>query len=144
MNVETARMLGMRSEIAKRRVAAVKWIGVSCMLVITIAIPTVIWIRRFDICGRGIDYVTVYDSNATAAACDYSERYDLGETMYLTLCDLKGYVILDIRKFINNSATISGVPLNWDQWISLKQQIPPIDKAIGEARAQTERRVLIG
>ncbi len=136
-------MLGMRSEIAKRRVASVKWIGVSCMLVITIAIPTVIWIRRFDRGGLLIDYVTVHDSNATAE-CDYSERYDLGETTYLTVCDLNGYVILDIRKFINNSATISGVPLNWDQWISLKRQIPPIDIAIGEARAQTERRVLIG
>ncbi len=117
MNVETARMLRMRSEIAKRRVAAVKWIGVSCILVITIAIPTTIWIRRLstDRGDRLIDYVTEYDTNATA--CDYSERYYIGETTYLTVCELNGYVILDIRKFINDSASIAGIPLSVNQWV---------------------------
>ncbi len=100
--------------------------------------PDAIWIRRLstDRGDRLIDYVTVSDTNATT--CDYSERYYIGETTYLTVCDLNGYVILDIRKFINNSASIAGIPLSVNQWISLKRQIPPIDAAIDTSTDSTK------
>ncbi len=46
---------------------------------------------------------------------------------------LSGEVIIDIRRFLNGTATIRGIPLNLKQWLTLKRITSTVDTAINEA-----------
>ncbi len=116
----------MGSENVRRRITAIKWIGISFIIAITLTIPVLLGALAFITRERMI----AYDTSNNATVCRYSRRYDLGERVYLTLCKLDGYVILDIRRFINNTATITGIALNVDQWLNLKRLAPRLDAVI--------------
>lgn len=74
--------------------------------------------------------------------CVFVKRFHLTENEYVTVCNLKGEMVLDIRKFVNNTATIKGLRLNLNQWGTLKQTIHSIDVAVTEPR--TYRKHLKG
>lgn len=136
--------MGLGMENVKRHIAAIKWIGVSFILAITLATPILMLagILTMDRGEQHLDYDINQMKNSTS--CNYSNTYDIGERVYLTVCSLNGEVLMDIRRFVNYTATIAGIPLNLDQWTSLKRQIHSVDSAIREAQPLYGRRDTIG
>jgi hypothetical protein len=110
------------TENSKLRVRAVKCFGISIMVVITVCIPTLLMTASLPRRQR-IDY-ELHGQNA------YLDRYHLGDRIYLTVCHADEYVVLDIRRFINDTSTIMGISLNTDQWITLTRLIPSVAKSI--------------
>lgn len=110
----------------------IKWFG----LIFIVAICSV---PGFVILGQSsnrdctiLDAVSKPDLNQTG--CVYVKQFYLHENIYATVCNRDGYVFLDIRHFINGTATIIGVDLSLSQWLTLKQLTTSIDTAIAEAR----------
>jgi hypothetical protein len=137
MHPETTYSFDPGTENVKRHLTAIKWIGISFIIVITITVPVLSGILTM---GRGeqrLDYAVHELNNATA--CNYSKIHDLGERVYLTVCSINGHIVLDIRRFVNNSATITGIPLNWEQWTTLKGHVHIVDDDIREAQTLDPR-----
>lgn len=65
-----------------------------------------------------------------SAVCDYTIQYDLQDDIRLTVCKLETVFLIDIRKFVNDTATIKGIQLRSQQWIRLKRFIPYVDSTI--------------
>ena len=73
----------------------------------------------------------------TPSSCSEDHVIDLERSTYLTVCDFKSNIIIDIRKFTGNSRvgitpTILGIGLNVDQWGVLTKYITIIDKYISD------------
>ena len=129
MDYVSTNMLGV-DETVKRRINGIKWIGALTMILIVITVPGIILISVSSPSQPPIDF----EIKPNATACVYVKRYNLSENIYLSVCNLNGYIMLDIRQFINESSTIKGIGLNTRQWSSLKQLTQHIDVAIDEAR----------
>ena len=71
------------------------------------------------------------DMNQTS--CVFVKQFSLQEGLYATVCNDEGHIFVDIRRFLNGTATIRGIPLNINQWGILKQAGSRIDKAMTEA-----------
>ncbi len=130
---EVGQMLeqGIGMDTAKRYIAIAKWIGAS--VIIVVALSGIILSSLAAAREHPMDYeVKIDDENRTA--CVFVKRYDLRDGIYLTVCNLGGEVIIDIRRFLNGTATIRGIPLNLKQWLTLKQITSTVDTAINEAR----------
>ena len=77
-----------------------------------------------------------FDS-VTPSSCSEDHVIDLGMNIYLTVCNFKSNIVIDIRKFTGNSRvgitpTILGIGLNVAQWEILTKYISIIDKYISE------------
>ena len=72
--------------------------------------------------------------NLNHTACVYVKQYHLQGNVYGTLCNQNGLIFLDVRRFLNETASPIGIQLELHQWITLKQLTPLIDEAISEAR----------
>lgn len=109
----------------------IKWIGV-LVLITTCAVPGVVILSQRD-CSLPVSDGGV-KPNLNKTECLYVKQFYLQESLYATVCNQAGYVFLDIRKFVNGTATIIGVDLSLLQWLSLKQLSSSIDIAVTEAR----------
>ncbi|OOZ21251.1 hypothetical protein BOW31_12875 [Solemya velum gill symbiont] len=112
----------------------VKWIGVGLVLV-TIVTPISIGLSTCRV-NRPLDCEMKIDvePNLNRTLCTYVKQYHLRGGTYVTVCNHSGEMILDVRRFVNGTATILGIPLTLRQWLILKQLTPEIDRAVGEAR----------
>ncbi|MES9903035.1 MAG: hypothetical protein ABW168_10165 [Sedimenticola sp.] len=135
---EASEMLQMDIEPAeprnyKRYLAVAKWIGAAMLTILVLSMPGIVISLSATSQRPTLDYeVKIDDANRTA--CVFVKRYDLREGVYLTVCNMNGHIILDIRRFFNETASIRGIPLNLNQWLTLKQMTGTIDTAINEAR----------
>ena len=68
------------------------------------------------------------------SVCVYVKQFKVQQNLYATVCNQDGHIFVDIRKFVNNSATIIGVHINMHQWLTLKLTTHNIGTAISEAR----------
>ncbi len=68
------------------------------------------------------------------SACVFVKQYHLGGSTYATVCNRNGDVVVDIRRIVNGTASIIGIPLELRQWLTLKGSSKRIDEAISEAR----------
>ncbi|OOZ36428.1 hypothetical protein BOW52_10800 [Solemya elarraichensis gill symbiont] len=65
--------------------------------------------------------------------CTYIKQFPLPEQYRLTVCLYRGRTRIDVRRFINDTATIKGVFLSIKQWNYMRIIIPRIDMAIADA-----------
>lgn len=109
----------------------IKWIGV-------LILATICAVPGFVILSHSVSSLPVSDndvrSNLNKTTCVYAKQFYLQESLYATVCNQNGYVFVDIRQFVNRSATIIGVDLSLLQWLTLKQLSSSIDTAVDEAR----------
>ena len=134
INPSESLIVGFETEDIQRHITVLKWTGVTLIMLATILTPVIVFTGSMVQFKPPMDYeVKVTDSN-NETACIYVKRYNLGDHVYLTVCNLNGEILIDIRQFFNQSASIRGIPLNLKQWNSLKQMSQMIDSAVSEAR----------
>lgn len=108
-----------------------KRIGI-VLIALLCVIPGIVMIS-VSVSHHPLDYeIKPIDLNHTS--CLYVKQYHLQENVYGTLCNQNGLIFLDIRRFLNGTATPIGIQLELQQWLALKQLTPLIDEAISEAR----------
>lgn len=118
------------SAYIKEHMRGVKWIALTFIVALTVSIPGLVMISV-----SSPQTVTLKrEENMNNTACVFVKRFHLTEKVYVTVCNLNGEMVLDIRKFVNNTATIKGLRLNLNQWGTLKQTMHSIDVAVNEAR----------
>lgn len=109
----------------------IKWIGV-LILATTCTVPILVILLQQD-CSLPVSDAGV-KPNLNKTECVYVKQFYLQDRLYATVCNQDGYVFVDIRHFVNGTATIIGVDLSLLQWLTLKQLTPSIDTAVSEAR----------
>ena len=111
----------------------IKWVCVVILLFISTFIPGFIILNKEKSHQSDVlDFKIETQHNETA--CVFIKQYDIYHDTYVTVCNRYGVVLLDIRKFFNNTASIIGIQLSERQWLRLKQISPLVDKATAEAR----------
>ena len=78
-----------------------------------------------------LDYEVKVEANQTA--CSYLKQFDLQDSVMLSVCHKDGELGIDIRLFLNKTATIRGIPLNLMQWKNLQGVSSSVNRAIEEA-----------
>lgn len=113
----------------------IKWTGV-VILAVLCSIPTlVLTLQSSSDCVTSItDVNATVQPNLNQTACVYVKQFHLQNQLFTTVCNLDGHVFVDVRRFVNGTATIKGVDLTLNQWLILKQHTSSIDEAITEAR----------
>ena len=97
------------NSIAKHHITIIKWIAVTLILS-AFAIPTIII--------STVHHPVTHDipPHLNQTACVYVKQYPLQDSTFVTVCNTKTYIFVDIRKFINGSATKIGIHLQkWEQ-----------------------------
>lgn len=119
------------SERARRSIRAVKWIGAVGIILITLSSPIFVLASMKWTQDPLLDYEVKVKANQTA--CIYLKQFDLTDNVIISVCNRGGVIVLDIRLFINHTATIRGIPLNLKQWTTLKRILPSVNGAIENA-----------
>ena len=106
-----------QNTILKKYLIQIKWIGVITIFLSTAVIPGIYFIHP--------TYTTQYYSPENLfidnqTECVYIKKYHLQYDTYVHVCNLEGFIFLDLRKFINETATAIGIQLNLQQWQLLK------------------------
>ena len=75
--------------------------------------------------------------SSNSSHCQEKHAFSLTNDIYVSVCDYKEAIRVDIRRFIGSidrgiSPTIRGIYLSQSQWAVLKSKIPAIDWAINE------------
>ena len=78
-----------------------------------------------------LDYEVKVEANQTD--CSYLKQFDLQGNVMLSVCHRDGELSIDIRLFLNKTATIRGIPLSLIQWNVLQRVSSSVNRAIGEA-----------
>ena len=93
----------------------IKWIGV-------VILATICTIPRLVILSHSNCSLPVSDNgvrpNLNKTECVQVKKFYLQESLYATVCNQNGYVIVDIRQLVKRSATIVGVDLSLLQWLT--------------------------
>ena len=63
-----------------------------------------------------MDYVS-QDTNATL--CTYLKQFKLSGSKRISVCAYNHHVRVDIRRFIDDKATIQGIWINSEEWLAL-------------------------
>ena len=79
-----------------------------------------------------MDYEVKVEANQTA--CSYQKQFDLKDNVALSVCHRDEEISLDIRLFLNQTATIHGIPLKPRKWNVLQRVSNSVNKAIEEAK----------
>ncbi len=102
-------------------------------LVVTVPLTTVILAAREWISPHIVETEVAHE-NMNLSVCTYVKQFNLLHQTYATVCNSNGHIIVDVRLFLNHTATSKGIGLNLRQWLTLKQLTPTIDRSIHEAR----------
>ena len=120
----------------KNHLTGIQWVAITFILTVFVALPGIVLISVQSSHQREqlIETIDVTNERANNTACVNVKRYHLSENIFSTVCNVDGYIVVYLRKFINGTATIKGIQLNLQQWQSLKQASASIDVAVAEAR----------
>ncbi|MES9880678.1 MAG: hypothetical protein ABW185_07335 [Sedimenticola sp.] len=121
-----------KTAFLRQHINLVKIIGVIFILLSAFIIPSVVLMTT--VCFPNNTYSSEIDVEANQTACMYVKQFALSRNMRVTVCNQGSEIIVDMRRFINGTSTIIGLPLQLRQWSKLKQLTPLIDRAIFEAR----------
>ena len=110
----------------KCHIKIMKWTGVIGIILVSLSTPLYIlasmeWSNNYP-----FDYVM--EVNQTA--CSYLKQFDLKDNVILSMCNRDREIMLDIRLFLNQMATIHGMPLNLRQWNVLQGVSNSVNRAI--------------
>ena len=104
-------------------IKAVKRIGVTGMIIVLLSTPLFVLASMNWSNYHPVDYEVKVNVNETA--CSYLKQFDLKDRVMLSVCNRDGEIIFDIRLFINQTATIRGIPLNLSNGM-LSSEYPPV------------------
>ena len=76
------------------------------------------------------NYPFDYVMEVNQTACSYLKQFDLKDNAFLSVCNRDGEIMFDIHLFLNQTATISGIPLNLRQWNVLQRALNSVNRAI--------------
>lgn len=128
--------LFLRGNILRRHLSTIKNIATLMLCVTFCATPGfVILAQRLGTQCSPRSVSEEMKPQVNVSACVFTKHYHLQDNIYATVCNLDGYVFLDVRQFVNGTATVIGVDLSLTQWLTLKQLTPNIDSFL--AKAQT-------
>ena len=113
-------------EEVKCHIKIMKWTGVIGIILVSLSTPLYIlasmeWSNNYP-----FDYVM----EVNQAACSYLKHLDLKDNVILSVCNRDGEIMLDIRLFLNQTATIRGIPLNLRQRNVLQGVSNSVNRAI--------------
>ena len=117
-------------EEVKCHIKIIKWTGVMGIIIISLSTPLYILASMECLNNYPFDYVM--DVNQTA--CSYLKQFDLKDNVILSVCNRDGEIMLDIRLFLNQTATIRGIPLNLRQWNVLQRASNSVNRAIEKGK----------
>ena len=114
----------------KCHIIIIKWVGVMGIILVTFCIPVYVllcieWSNKDPL---------DYEVKATQTACSHLKQFDLSNNVILSVCQGDGEISVDIRLFLNQTATIHGIPLNFRQWNVLQRVSSSVNSAIEEAK----------
>ena len=117
-------------EEVKCHIKIMKWTGVIGIILVFLSTPLYIlgsmeWSNNYP-----FDYVM--EVNQTA--CSYLKQFDLKDNVILSMCNRDGEIMLNIRLFLNQTATIRGIPLNLRQWNVLQGVSNSVNRAIEKGK----------
>ena len=80
------------------------------------------------------NYPFDYVMEVNHTACSHLKQFDLKGNVILSVCNRDGEIMLDIRIFLNQTATIRGIPLNLRQWNVLQGVSNSVNRAIEKGK----------
>ena len=113
-------------EEVKCHIKIMKWTGV--IGIILVSFSTLLYILASMEWSNNYPFDYVMEVNQTA--CSYLKRFDLKDNVILSVCNRDGEIMLDIRLFLNQTATIRGIALNLRQWNVLQGVSNSVNRAI--------------
>ena len=117
-------------EELKCHIKIIKWVGFMGIILVTFCVPVYVlacieWSDKDP---------SDYEVKANQTACSYLNQFDLSNNVILSVCYRDGEISVDIRLFLNHTATIRGIPLNLRQWNVLQRVSSSVNSAIEEAK----------
>ena len=116
----------------KCHIKIVKWLGIIGIILITLCLPVRVLASMDWSNSDPLDYEVKVEANQTA--CSYLKQFDLQDSVMLSVCHRDGEISIDIRLFLNKTATIRGILLNLMQWNNLQRVSSSVNRAIEEAK----------
>ena len=113
-------------EEVKNHIKIMKWTGVIGIILVSLSTPLYILASM----EWSNNYPFDYDMEVNQTACSYLKQFDLKDNVILSVCNRDGEIMLDIRLFLNQTATIRGIPLNLRQWNVLQGVYNSVNRAI--------------
>ena len=107
----------------------IKLIGVLCLVLVTLC--ALICVLVSTEWSNYETHETTMDASQTV--CSYLKHFDIEDNVILSVCNTDGHIVVDIRVFLNDTATIRGIPLNLKQWKVLLRVSHSVNRAIEEA-----------
>ena len=117
-------------EEVKCHIKIMKRTGVIGIILVSLSTPLYILASMEWSNNHPFDYVM--EVNQTA--CSYLKQFDLKDNVILSVCNREGEIMLDIRLFLNQTATIRGIPLNLRQWNVLQGVSNSVNRAIEKGK----------
>ena len=117
-------------EEVKCHIKIIKWSGVIGIILVSLSTQLYILVSMEWSNNYPFDYVM--EVNQTA--CSYLKQFDLKDNVILSVCNRDGEIILDICLFLNQTATIRGIPLNLRQWNVLQVVSNSVNRAIEKGK----------
>ena len=114
----------------KCHIKIIKWTGV--IGIILAALSTTLYIFASMSWSNNYPFDYVMDVNQTA--CSYLKQFNLKDNVILSVYNRDGEIKLDIRLFLNQTATIRGIPLNLRQWNILQRASNSLNRAIEKGK----------
>ena len=117
-------------EEVKCHIKIMKWTGVIGIILVSLSTPLYIlasmeWTNNYS-------FEYVMEVNQTA--CSYLKQFDLKDNVILSVGNRDGEIMLDIRLFLNQTATIRGIPLNLRQLNVLQGVSNSVNRAIEKGK----------
>ena len=78
------------------------------------------------------NYPFDYVMEVNQTACSYLKQFDLKDNVIFLVCNRDGEIML--RLFLNQTATIRGIPLNVRQWDVLQGVSNSVNRAIEKGK----------
>ena len=117
-------------EEVKCHIKIIKWTGVIGIILVSLSTP--LYILASMEWSNNYPFYYVMEVNLTA--CSYMKQFDLKDNVILSVCNRDGEIILDIRLFLKQTATIRGIPLNLRQWNVLQGVSNSVNRAIEKGK----------
>ena len=112
-----------RSNSTRTRLRTIKKIGVGLLFLLVCLTPSIGIGTEWGLLTRPIcDHLdrNYNEPDLSKSICDNPTQFHLGQNLYLTVCHVDNEYVLDVRRFINQTATIIGVQMNLSQWKKLQ------------------------
>ena len=117
-------------EEVKRHIKIIKSTGVIDIISASLSSP--LYILASMEWSNNYPFDNVMEVNQTA--CSYLKQFVLKDNVILSVCNRDGEIMLDIRLFLNQTATIRGIPLNLRQWNVIQLASNSVNRAIEKGK----------